>query len=156
MKIEEQLQKYTDGFSQAVGKYLVERFKEDKTLEEKFNTKQIDLNQVRSYVLKTVRNSKHEGNSVVMTDAEVFDMVVHFILDEDNNKYNEYFKGGTVTTSKENKSESKETKDTEDSEEDDEHREAKPKVKEFKKAVKKKNEPKEDPSLISLFDGVDL
>lgn len=82
-------------FKDTIQKYLQERVVEDPLFAPKFANPQKSVDECCRYILGEARK---KGNSVVMSDAEVFGLAVHY-YDEENIKVEEVSAGCSVSSS---------------------------------------------------------
>lgn len=68
-------------YKSAIVKYLQERCKTDKYLAEACKKENKSLDGVIKYIIGEARKRK-EGNVAVISDAEVYEMAVHYILED--------------------------------------------------------------------------
>lgn len=82
-------------FKETIQKYLQERATEDPLFAPKFANPKKSMNECCRYILGEARK---RGTSVVMSDAEVFGMAVHY-YDEENIKIEKVPSGRSVSSS---------------------------------------------------------
>lgn len=82
-------------FKDTIQKYLQERVVEDPLFAPKFANPQKSVDECCRYILGEARK---KGNSVVMSDAEVFGLAVHY-YDEENIKVEKVSAGCSVSSS---------------------------------------------------------
>lgn len=82
-------------FKEIIQKYLQQRSEEDTLFAPKFANPQKSIDECCRYILGEARK---RGTSVVMNDAEVFGMAVHY-YDEENIKIEEVSAGYSVSSS---------------------------------------------------------
>ncbi len=81
-------------FKETIQEYLQQRAAEDSLFAPKFANPQKSVDECCRYILEEARK---RGNSVVMTDAEVFGLAVHY-YDEENIKVEKVSSGCSVSS----------------------------------------------------------
>ena len=73
-----------DANKKAMGNFLLEEFKKDETIKADYRDKKITLDKIYQFIVNEAqKRAKAQKNStcVVMSDAEVFGMIVHYVHD---------------------------------------------------------------------------
>lgn len=80
-RLEKEIEFTSDPNRKQIGAFLLEEFKKDAVIKNDYKAKKITLDKVFGFVYSEAGKRKRTGNCVMMSEQEVYGLVIHYIHD---------------------------------------------------------------------------